>query len=121
MDHNVPEAVVRWFEARGADVIRVRDVMPADAADPVVATAAMKDDRVLVSWDKDFGHQRFRKPAFRRLRRIGFSCAKPDGVRRLNEVERILFLALDADDGPPIETRIARDKIMFRDVRSNDE
>ena len=106
-----------WFEEKGTDIVRVREIMPVDSPDPVVAEAAMSDGRILVSWDRDFNHQRFRQPRFEDLRRIGLSCSEPDGIARLEEIEWILLYVLTAADGPPLETRIARDKIMFRDKR----
>ena len=53
--------------------------------DQVVATAAMESGRVLVSWDKDFNHQRFQTARFATLNRIAFSCGDvpPDVENRL--------------------------------------
>ena len=58
-DVNVPDSVGDFLTSQGHDVVRVRDVMAIDATDPVVAQAAMEAKRILVSWDKDFNHQRF--------------------------------------------------------------
>jgi predicted nuclease of predicted toxin-antitoxin system len=65
LDNNVPDSVARYLRERGHDVELVRDVMAADAKDPVVAVAAIKSNRVLVSWDRDFDHQRFQQPVSR--------------------------------------------------------
>jgi len=53
-DHNVPDSVGRFLEIEGHDLVRLRDVMAIDAKDPVVAAAAMNDNRILVTWDRDF-------------------------------------------------------------------
>lgn len=57
-DHNVPEDVFHCLKKRRHLVTRVRDEMPADSPDHIVAAAAMSAGRILVSWDKDFNHQR---------------------------------------------------------------
>lgn len=61
-DQNVPEDVVRCLVDRGHVASRVRDEMAANSTDPIVAMAAINAGRILVSWDRDFGHQRFMKP-----------------------------------------------------------
>lgn len=48
-DANVPDSVGACLVERGHDVQRVRDIMAADAKDPVVAEAAMQAGRVLVT------------------------------------------------------------------------
>lgn len=37
---------------------------------------------MLVSWDKDFNHQRFKSERFKGLSRIGMSCRELDGASR---------------------------------------
>ena len=85
-DNNMEESVVEFLLMRGHDVIRVRDVMASNSTDPVVAEAAMQGNRVLLSWDKDFHHQRFLSERFRLLSRIGFSCRHREAVVRLKSV-----------------------------------
>lgn len=115
MDNNVPEGVARFLLSRGHDVTRVRDIMPSDSPDPIVATAAINDGRILVSWDRDFNHQRFQRDRFRALQRIGFSCPEPDGERRLSAViERVEFEASQSSPERPLLMKIASDKILIR-------
>jgi hypothetical protein len=114
-DVNVPDSVGNFLRERGHDVERVREVMPADSPDPVVAEAAMQAGRILVSWDRDFNQQRFRKPRFDTLSRIGFSCPEPLGVRRLGEViDLIEFHAAATWPAAPLSVLIGGDKILFR-------
>ena len=111
-DVNVPDSVGRVLTARGHDVARVRDVMAANAPDPVVAEAAIQSSRILLSWDRDFNHQRFMKPRFQRLSRIGFSCSEPEGAARLEAVIDLIEFALYRHGDLPIRIRIGRDKVQ---------
>lgn len=114
-DNCVPDSIGNYLRRRGHDVARVRDVMPADSPDPVVAEAAMQSGRVLISWDRDFNHQRFQKPRFKRLQRIGFSCHELEGAKRLAEViERIEFEYAQSSPAKPMLIRIGKDRIQIR-------
>lgn len=115
MDNNVPEGVARFLLSRGHDVTRVRDIMPTDSPDPVVATAAINEGRILISWDRDFNHQRFQKDRFKALQRIGFSCPEPEGERRLMAViDRVEFEASQSSPDRPLLMKISSDKILIR-------
>ena len=74
----------------------------------------MRDERILLSWDRDFGQQRFLKDRFRDLRRIGFSCPEPDGLARLREVFDLIEFAF-ARDPSACEVRVAMTKVQVRD------
>ena len=113
-DHNVPEDVFHCLKKRRHLVTRVRDEMPADSPDSVVATAAMSAGLILVSWDKDFTQQRFMKPRFAALSRIGFSCPYPDGAKRLTEVMDLVEFAFKRANGQPVHIRVAADKVLVR-------
>lgn len=112
-DQNVPEDVVRCLEKLDHLVSRVRDVMPADSPDPVVAIAAINTGRILVSWDRDFGHQRFMHPRFQQLSRIGFSCPEPEGARRLLVVFDLIEYAFARSTGKPVHIRVGKDKVQI--------
>lgn len=111
-DHNVPVSVGHFLVEKGHDVARVADLMPANSPDPVVATAAIKAGRILISWDRDFNHQRFMKPRFAGLRRIGFSCPEPKGAVRLAEVIDLVQFAFQRAGDSPLRIRIAHDKFL---------
>lgn len=112
-DHNVPVSVGHFLLDRGHDVARVADLMATDSPDPVVATAAIQAGRVLISWDRDFNHQRFQKEGFAGLCRIGFSCPEPVGAARLAEVIDLVEFALKRTDGRAVRIRIAPDKFLL--------
>lgn len=84
-DNNVPDSVGRYLQSRGHSVHRMRHHMPHDSKDPVVATAAMEAERILISWDKDFNDQRYVQPRFQRLSRIGLSGDGPTLVGAIRE------------------------------------
>jgi hypothetical protein len=114
-DNNVPDSLGNYLRRRGHDVVRVRTVMPADSPDPVIAEAAMRASRVLISWDKDFNHQRFLKPRFRKLSRIGFSCPEVEAVNRLKEViDLIEFEYGRSGLAKPLLIKVGSDKIQMR-------
>lgn len=111
-DHNVPVSVGHFLTDRGHDVARVADLMAIDSPDPVVATAAIQAGRVLISWDRDFNHQRFMKPRFAKLRRIGFSCPEPMGAMRLAEVIDLLEFSFRRAGDSLLRVKIAHDKFL---------
>jgi uncharacterized protein DUF5615 len=84
-DENIPDSVARYLRNRGHSVYRSKAHLPEGTKDPVVATAAMEDDRILVTWDKDFNDQRFQKDRFTRLSRIGLSGDGPELVFAMRE------------------------------------
>ena len=86
-DNCVPDSVGRALAEAEHEVIRLRDILPTNSPDPIVATVAELNDAILVSFDKDFkglaprigvGQQRFRK-----LSRIGFRCREPMAAQRI--------------------------------------
>lgn len=114
-DVNVPDSVGTYLKFREHDVVRVRDIMAIGTKDPIIAEAAMQDDRILVSWDKDFNHQRFLKERYRDLNRIGFSCPEPDGSTRLAELIDLVEFAFERACGIPTAIKIGSDKVLIRD------
>ena len=111
-DVNVPDSVGIFLVNVGHDVARVREIMAADAPDPIVAEAAMHAGRILISWDKDFNHQRFMQPRFANLSRIGFCCPEPEGAQRLGAVIDLVEFAVGRSNGSPVTIRIARNKFQ---------
>lgn len=114
-DVNVPDPVGNVLTSRGHNVIRVRDIMPIDTKDPIIAEAAMQSGSILISWDKDFNHQRFLKSRYQDLNRIGFSCAEPDGAERLTEVIDLVEFAFGRAEGTPVALKIGGNKVLIRD------
>ena len=53
MSRNLP-ASCKLLEARGHTVTRLRDVLPTDTPDPIVAKVAQDDDAILLTHDGDF-------------------------------------------------------------------
>lgn len=118
-DENVPMSVNRFLQDRGFDVMRSDDVCAPAAPDPIVASAAMESGRILVSWDRDFNHQRFMKPRFRRLSRIAFACPEHRARTRIEEIFDLLNSAFQycTCEEYGILIRIALDKLQVRDKR----
>lgn len=89
-DHNVAESICRYLEERGHEVIRLRDALPPNSPDPVVAKYAESIDAVLISHDRDFNRiaprtTRKSQARFRRLSRIHLQCEYPGAVKRVTE------------------------------------
>lgn len=88
LDENVPEGVAAILRGLEHDVVRSTDVIAAGSPDPLVATAAQEDDRILVTHDGDFRRierlcsqgQQERFPTFSRLM---LSCSGPAAAPRL--------------------------------------
>lgn len=119
-DQNVPEPLSVFLIEEGQDVVRSKDVVGENAKDPVVAKFAIEHKRILVSWDRDFGQQRFMAPRFEGLARIGFSCPEPLAVDRIRQVGDLLNYLISRHQGLPPEIRVAREKIAYRDVLVRD-
>ncbi len=60
VDECTGPAVARWLEERGHDVFSVYDDIRG-APDDVIIEKAHKEDRILISNDKDFGEKIFRE------------------------------------------------------------
>lgn len=58
-NENLPGAVVRALKDRGHDVVWIRAVAPG-SSDSAVIERAQFEDRVLLTFDKDFGELAFR-------------------------------------------------------------
>lgn len=114
-DHNEPEPLSKWLEEQGHYVVRSKFAVGQEAPDPVVAKYAIENDLTLISWDKDFGHQRFMAPRYSGLSRMGFSCPEPMAIERAKEVYDVLDFLVTRSGTVRFEIRIARDKVLFRD------
>lgn len=84
-DENIPDSIASYLQGRGHSVFRCKKHLPEGTPDPVVATTAMEDNRILVSQDKDFNHQRFDQPRFARLSRIGLTGHGPELLAAIKE------------------------------------
>lgn len=88
LDHNVPDSVARAFVQRGHEVVLLRDELPSDSPDELVATVSEQLGAVLVSCDTDFRRiapriPRGQRARFRRLSRISLECSGPRAARRV--------------------------------------
>jgi hypothetical protein len=87
----------------------------AEARDDEVALIAIREGRILVSWDRDFNHQRFQKPKYATLHRVAFACPEPRGAERLNRIhDRLCDEWARTVPDQPMLFRIALDKIQIR-------
>jgi hypothetical protein len=97
LDHNVPDSVAIVFRERGHRVQLVRDILPTDSPDALVATVSEDEGAILVSCDKDFKNIAPRIPKgskarFRKLSRISIDCSEPQAASRIKtEMDLIEF------------------------------
>jgi predicted nuclease of predicted toxin-antitoxin system len=61
-DANIPRAAVTALTGAGHDVVWARTAFPTSPDEQVIATA-VAESRVVITFDKDFGEQVFRKGA----------------------------------------------------------
>lgn len=97
LDQNVAEL----FRELGHAVLLVREILPVDSPDHLIAAVAELDGYVLVSHDKDFDTIAPRIPRgsrarFRRLSRITLDCANAQAVHRLRATMAFIELAFEA-------------------------
>jgi hypothetical protein len=84
----VPESVSLFLEGRGHDVTRLKDDLPTDSPDPLVAKYAQETDAILLTFDRDFRQIAPRVPKgtrtrFRKLSKVYMECEHKDAVGRL--------------------------------------
>lgn len=82
------ESACKFLEARGHTVTRLRDVLPTDTPDPIVAKVAQDSDCILLTHDGDFKVVAPRVPKgararFKKLSRIHLACPQVRGAERL--------------------------------------
>jgi hypothetical protein len=85
------------FRSRGHTVVFLRDIMPVDSPDLVVATVGDMDGVILVSCDRDFDAIAPRilkglRARFRRLSRLSIRCAEFHAARRIEEAMELIEL-----------------------------
>jgi Domain of unknown function (DUF5615) len=112
-DHNVPESIANILLKLGNDVVRLRDVIPINSPDPIVATYAIEAQRILVSWDRDFNQQKFQSPRYEKLSRLSMSGPEMNGAERLDAVFDIVKFAINRASGAPITIRVGSNKIQI--------
>lgn len=88
LDHNVLGAIERCLAEHDHDVVWSKALVGQNAADPVVAAAAMEFGRVLVSHDNDMKRvHRFisesHRSRFPKLSRVMFQCSQAETIARM--------------------------------------
>ncbi len=104
LDNNVPDSVAEVFRRHGHSVTLLRDILPADSPDPVVAAFSEDKGFVLISADRDFRKiapriPRAAKARFQRLSRITIQCNPYQTVQRIEKAMSLI----------EAESRIAQD------------
>ena len=116
LDHNVPDSVAQVFRNRSRSVVLLREILPADSPDLVVATVGDMEEAILVSCDHDFDSIAPRilkgmRARFRRLSRIAIRCPEFRAARRVEEAMEFIELEY--------RTAQARsDKRMFIEIQT---
>jgi predicted nuclease of predicted toxin-antitoxin system len=98
LDQNVADSVAAVFRELGHTVHLVRDILPADSPDPLIAAVAELDSYVLVSHDRDFETIAPRIPKgsrarFRKLSRISLECSEAQAALRIRQTMSYIDLA----------------------------
>ena len=88
IDHNVPESVCKFLKGLGHEVTRLRDVMPTDSPDSVVAQYSEQIGAILISNDGDFKNIAPRVPdgqkaRYRKLSRVHLNCNQVQAATRI--------------------------------------
>ena len=88
LDHNVPVSVAEVFRERGHIVQLVKDILPTDSSDQLIAIVSEEEGAILVSADRDFKQIAPRIPKghrarFRKLSRISLECSEYQAAVRV--------------------------------------
>lgn len=91
----------KLLEGEGHEVIRLRDVIPTDTPDPIVAKVAEQSDSILLTHDGDFKKVAPRIPEgersrFRRLSKIHLSCDPTKSAKRLEAAMNLVVFEWEA-------------------------
>jgi len=120
-DNCVADSVGEAIIANGHDLTRLRDCMPRDTKDPLVALACVESAHVLVSHDNDFREiakrlQTTQKQYRKLLHRVDLKCFEPDAAKRLTAVMPLVesewLLAIER--GEPMVIEIRDSTILLR-------
>jgi predicted nuclease of predicted toxin-antitoxin system len=113
-DQNVPAVVVSWMRGAGWDVVSTRDIAFSRASDPAVLAHSVEMERVLLTFDTDFGDLVVR----RRMEFVGVIIVRrqrrpTDTIDLLafiadHEFGDLPFLATIAGAPPSVRVRIRR-------------
>lgn len=106
LDQNVPDSVAEVFREHGHEVILLRDILPTDSPDPLVATVSENQGAVLVSHDGDFKYIAPRIPVgartrFSKLSRIHLQCPEPQAAKRVREAMSLIEAEYDIAQSSP--------------------
>src|SRR5258708_14824077 len=98
LDQNVEDSVAAVFREFGHTVHLVREILPANSPDPLIAAVAELDSYVLVSHDRDFEAIAPRIPKgsrarFRKLSRISLECNEAQAANRIRQTMSYIDLA----------------------------
>lgn len=120
LDNDVPDSVGAVLVSHGHTVIHVRDILPTDLSDPLVATVSELEGTILVTCDSDYkvvapripkGH----RARFRKLSRIALECTQPQASKRMQAA--MSFIEHEFE-----ETQKLRDKrYVYRNQKERNE
>jgi predicted nuclease of predicted toxin-antitoxin system len=111
LDHNVPVSVAEVLRKGGHLVELVKDILPTDSPDQLVATISEVEGAVLVSIDRDFRKIAPRIPKgerrrFHTLSRISLECSEPQAAQRVQVALALIEAEYEVAQASP-------DKRMF--------
>jgi Domain of unknown function (DUF5615) len=116
-DNDVEDAVGDFLRESGHEVIRLREVMLADSADPVVDANCRENGLVLITHN----YKHFRKiarelemdsRAVKRVNRIDMEIHQSQGPKRMSEV--LYLIEHEWSKGCGLEASILKAHIRFR-------
>jgi hypothetical protein len=87
--------------------------MAVNTTDPVVTRAAIEDNRILVTWDRDFNQQRYMGSRYAELSRLSMSGPEMEGAARIEAVFDIVEFALRRAAGAPVTIRVGSSKVQI--------
>ncbi len=94
MDNCVADSAGKLLEKAGHDVAFLRDYMPSNTKDPIIAMTCAMNARVLVSHDKDFKEISktfaLSKRKTGQLHRVSLRCSEPNAAGRLQEALSVI-------------------------------
>jgi predicted nuclease of predicted toxin-antitoxin system len=99
LDQNVANSVADVIEELGHSCEFSRELIPADADDPLVAIAAEQREAILVSHDADFNAiapraLRGHKARFKKLSRIALQCREHEAAKRMRDMMPIIEICV---------------------------
>lgn len=116
LDQNVAKSVGTALEAMGYPIVLLRDVMPTDSSDSMVALTCSMNSFVLVTHDKDFSIAKtagLSKAKVKSLNRILLRCSEFTAAERIKAEMPLIQLEWELSLSPALNVELSKNMLRL--------